>query len=60
MRKILLSAFAAASIMIQAQNPFFQEFNTAPHGAAPFDKITFADYEPVSETHLTLPPILRV
>ncbi|MDE5664357.1 MAG: hypothetical protein K2I31_00250 [Duncaniella sp.] len=46
--------------MIQAQNPFFQEFNTAPHGAAPFDKITFADYEPVSETHLTLPPILRV
>ncbi|MDE5916317.1 MAG: peptidase M3, partial [Duncaniella sp.] len=40
--------------MIQAQNPFFQEFNTAPHGAAPFDKITFADYEPAIDRGIRL------
>ena len=54
MRKILLSAFAAASIMIQAQNPFFQEFTSAPHGAAPFDKISFADYEPAIDRGIRL------
>lgn len=54
MRKILLSAFAAANIMIQAQNPFFQEFTSAPHGAAPFDKISFADYEPAIDRGIRL------
>ena len=54
MRKILLSAFAAASIMIQAQNPFFQEFTSAPHGATPFDKISFADYEPAIDRGIRL------
>lgn len=46
MRKILLSAFAATTIMIQAQNPFFQEFSGTPHGTVPFDKISVTDYEP--------------
>ena len=54
MRKILLSAFAAASIMIQAQNPFFQEFTSAPHGAAPFDNLSFADYEPAIDRGIRL------
>lgn len=54
MRKIFLSAFAATSIMIQAQNPFFQEFSSAPHGAAPFDKISFTDYEPAIDRGIRL------
>lgn len=54
MRKILLSAFAATCIMIQAQNPFFQEFSSAPHGAAPFDKIKFEDYEPAIDRGIKL------
>ncbi|MDE6090252.1 MAG: M3 family metallopeptidase [Duncaniella sp.] len=40
--------------MIQAQNPFFQEFTSAPHGAAPFDKISFADYEPAIDRGIRL------
>ncbi|MCM1137856.1 MAG: M3 family metallopeptidase [Duncaniella sp.] len=32
--------------MIQAQNPFFQEFSGTPHGTVPFDKISVTDYEP--------------
>ena len=31
--------------MIQAQNPFFEKYNT-PHGTVPFDKIKTAHYEP--------------
>ena len=54
MRKILLSAIAATSIMIQAQNPFFTEFDSAPHGAAPFDRITFTDYEPAIDRGIKL------
>lgn len=46
MRKILLTALAASTIMIQAQNPFFQEFSGTPHGTVPFDKISVTDYEP--------------
>lgn len=40
--------------MIQAQNPFFENFTTAPHGAVPFDKITFADYEPAIDRGIKL------
>lgn len=54
MRKILFSAFAAVSIMIQAQNPFFQEFTSTPHGAAPFDRISFTDYEPAFDRGIRL------
>ncbi len=54
MRKILLSALAATSIMIQAQNPFFENFTSAPHGAVPFDKISFADYEPAIDRGIRL------
>ena len=31
--------------MVNAQNPFFEKYNT-PHGTAPFDKIETAHYEP--------------
>ena len=54
MRKILLSAFAATSIMIQAQNPFFQEFTGTPHGSVPFDKISVTDYEPAIDRGIKL------
>lgn len=54
MRKILLSALAATSIMIQAQNPFFNEFKSTPHGVVPFDKITFTDYEPAIDRGIKL------
>lgn len=46
MRKTILTALAATSIMIQAQNPFYQEFTGTPHGTVPFDKISVTDYEP--------------
>lgn len=55
MHKTILSvAFAAVSIMTQSQNPFFQDFTSAPHGAAPFDKIQFSDYEPAIERGIRL------
>lgn len=54
MRKFLLSAFAATSIMIQAQNPFFQEFTGTPHGSVPFDKISVTDYEPAIDRGIKL------
>ncbi len=54
MRKIFLAAVAATSLMVQSQNPFFKEFSSAPHGAAPFDKITFADYEPAIDRGIKL------
>lgn len=40
--------------MIQAQNPFFQDFTSTPHGTAPFDKIKFADYEPAIDRGIRL------
>lgn len=40
--------------MIQAQNPFFQDFKSTPHGTAPFDKIQFADYEPAIDRGIRL------
>lgn len=54
MRKFLLSAFAATSIMVQAQNPFFQEFTGTPHGSVPFDKISVTDYEPAIDRGIKL------
>lgn len=54
MRKNFLAAVAATSLMVQSQNPFFKEFSSAPHGAAPFDKITFADYEPAIDRGIKL------
>lgn len=32
----------------------FQEFSSAPHGAAPFDKIKFEDYEPAIDRGIKL------
>ncbi len=52
MRKHLVAAMAAASIMSQAQNPFFEEFKGTPHGTTPFDRITVSDYEPAIEASL--------
>ena len=54
MRKTILSAFAATSIMIQAQNPFSQEFTGTPHGTVPFDKISVTDYEPAIDRGIKL------
>lgn len=54
MRKFLLSALAASTIMIQAQNPFFQEFSGTPHGTVPFDKISVTDYEPAIDRGIKL------
>lgn len=45
---------AAASIMSQAQNPFFEEFKGTPHGTTPFDRITVSDYEPAIDRGITL------
>ena len=54
MRKHLVAAMAAASIMSQAQNPFFEEFKGTPHGTTPFDRITVSDYEPAIDRGITL------
>jgi len=54
MRKILVAAAAATTIMTQAQNPFFGEFTSTPHGTPPFDRITTADYEPAVERGIEL------
>lgn len=54
MRKFLVSALAASTIMIQAQNPFFQEFTGTPHGTVPFDKISVTDYEPAIDRGIKL------
>lgn len=46
MRKIKLSLILLCTIsMLQAQNPFFQKYNT-PHETVPFDKIKMEHYEP--------------
>ncbi len=45
---------AAASIMSQAQNPFFEEFKGTPHCTTPFDRITVSDYEPAIDRGITL------
>jgi peptidyl-dipeptidase Dcp len=40
--------------MTQAQNPFFSDFTGTPHGTAPFDRITVADYEPAIDRGIEL------
>ncbi|MBD5252491.1 MAG: M3 family metallopeptidase [Bacteroides sp.] len=41
--------------MTQAQsNPLYSEFTSTPHGTAPFDKITAADYLPAIERGIAL------
>ncbi|MDE5734549.1 MAG: M3 family metallopeptidase [Duncaniella sp.] len=54
MRKILVAAAAATTIMTQAQNPFFGEFTSTPHGTPPFDRISTADYEPAVDRGIEL------
>lgn len=54
MRKTIIAAIAATSIMSQAQNPFFEEFSGTPHGTPPFDRITVADYEPAIDRGIKL------
>ncbi len=44
MKKLLLSLLTITAIMTQAQNPFFQEFDTYK-GSAPFGKIQNSHYE---------------
>ncbi len=46
MRRIALSLFLFCTLnMINAQNPFFEKYNT-PHQTVPFDKIKNEHYEP--------------
>ena len=46
MRRIALSLFLFCTVnMINAQNPFFEKYNT-PHQTVPFDKIKNEHYEP--------------
>ena len=46
MRQIALSLFLFCTVnMINAQNPFFEKYNT-PHQTVPFDKIKNEHYEP--------------
>jgi len=46
MRRIALSPFLFCTVnMINAQNPFFEKYNT-PHQTVPFDKIKNEHYEP--------------
>ncbi|MDE6418120.1 MAG: M3 family metallopeptidase, partial [Duncaniella sp.] len=40
--------------MTQAQNLFFGEFSSTPHGTPPFDRITVADYEPAVDRGIEL------
>lgn len=56
MRKTLLTAaLAATCLMTQAQsNPLYSEFTSTPHGTAPFDKITAADFLPAIERGIAL------
>lgn len=54
MRKTILAAAAATTLIMQAQNPFFQEFTGTPHGTPPFDEITVADYEPAIDRGIKL------
>lgn len=55
MQKNILTAVAVAtSIMTQAQNPFFEEFKTTPHGTAPFDRIDISHYEPAIDRGIKL------
>lgn len=44
MRKEALAALTTLTIMAQAQNPFYKEFDTV-HGTAPFSSITNSHYE---------------
>lgn len=52
MRKFLFPLFAMA-IIANAQNPFFQDFNT-PHATPPFSLITTAQYEPAIDRGIAL------
>ena len=44
MRNILVPIFIFLAIMANAENPFFQEFNTT-HNTAPFSQIKNSHYE---------------
>lgn len=54
MRKTILAAVAATTLMTQAQNPFFQPYEGTPHQTVPFDRITIADYEPAIDRGIKL------
>ncbi len=44
MKKIFLALLTTVTLMAQAENPFFKEFDT-PHATAPFSKINNSHYE---------------
>ena len=45
MKKTLIAAAVCTTLMTQAENPFFKEFDT-PYGTPPFNEIKFEHYEP--------------
>lgn len=53
MRKTLTAIALTATIMANAENPFFTPFDT-PNGTIPFSKITTADYEPAIDRGIEL------
>ncbi|MGM9843582.1 MAG: peptidase M3, partial [Muribaculaceae bacterium] len=53
MRKTLTAIALTATIMANAENPFFAPFDT-PNGTIPFSKITTADYEPAIDRGIEL------
>ena len=53
MRNITLAAMATLTVMAQAQNPFFKDFDTV-HGTVPFSKVTNESYEPAIKRGIEL------
>lgn len=53
MKRILVAVFTLISLMTQAENPLFSNFDT-PHGTVPFHRIATADYEPAIDRGISL------
>lgn len=54
MKKLLSATCLSIALMTSAQNPFFSEFGSTPHGTVPFDKISNSDYEPAIDRGIEL------
>lgn len=53
MKKTLLTILLFTAMIMSAQNPFFQEFNT-PYGSVPFSQIKTSDYMPAIDRGIEL------
>ncbi len=54
MKKLLSATCLSLALMTSAQNPFFGDFGSTPHGTVPFDKISNSDYEPAIDRGIEL------